>query len=64
VFDEMAAWDSNLNFGKLLYGCDSIMFGSYWWCWFAKLGGFVKIQNVYDLESDLVLQLYLIILRN
>ena len=41
-----------------------ILFGTQWWWWCAKLSWFVKIQNGYDLESDLVLQLCLMRLRN
>ena len=41
-----------------------ILFGTQWWWWCAKLSWFVKIQKCPNLESDLMLLLCLIILRN
>jgi hypothetical protein len=40
------------------------MFGTQWWCWFAKWSRFWKNQNWYDLVSDLMLPLGLLILSN
>jgi hypothetical protein len=63
----LTKWPKELYFRILpnfLVDVIQIIFGTCWWWWCAKRSWFEKIQNGYDLNSALMLNLGLIILSN